>query len=73
MKYQPRSTKEEAPPVVKGKESTPVKAGTYHKEQEVCQPTMEEGPIKKGHEVPPSPEVKRRKTGNTKAYLAMFK
>jgi hypothetical protein len=73
MKYKPRPTKEEAPPVVKGKKSTPVKTRTDHKEQEVCQPTMEEGPIKKVHEAPPSPEVKRRKTGNTKAYLAQFK
>jgi hypothetical protein len=39
----------------------------------VCQPTVEEGSIKKGHEAPPSPEVKRRKTWNTKAYLAQFK
>jgi hypothetical protein len=44
-----------------------------HKEQEVCQPTLEEGPIEKGHEAPLSPEVKCRKTGNTKAYLARFK
>jgi TolA-binding protein len=42
MKYMPRPTKEEAPPVVKGKESTPKKAGTDHKEQEVCQPTIRE-------------------------------
>jgi hypothetical protein len=34
---------------------------------------MEEGPIKKGQETPPSPEVKHRKIGNTKAYLAQFK
>jgi hypothetical protein len=36
MKNKPRPTKEEAPPVVKGKESTPEKAGTDHKDQEVC-------------------------------------
>jgi hypothetical protein len=73
MKYKPRPTKKEAPTVVKGKESTLVKAGTDHKEQEVSQPTVGEGPMEKNHEAPPSPEVKRRKTGNTKAYLAMFK
>jgi hypothetical protein len=73
MKYKPRPTKEEAPPVVKGKESTPKKAGTDHKEQEVCQPTVREGPMEKSHEAPPNLEVKHRKTGNTKAYLAQFK
>jgi hypothetical protein len=62
MKYNPWPTKKEAPPIVKAKESNSVKAGTDHKEQEVCQPTVEEGSIKKGHEAPPSPEVKRRKT-----------
>jgi hypothetical protein len=45
MKYKPRPTKEEAPPTVKGKELTPEKAGTDHKEQEVCQPTVEGEPI----------------------------
>jgi hypothetical protein len=73
MKYKPRPTREEAPPVVKGKESTPKKAGNDHKEQEMCQPTVEEGSMEKIHEAPPSPEVKRRKTENTKAYLARFK
>jgi hypothetical protein len=66
-------TKEEAPPAVKGKESTPEKAGADHKERETCQPTIGEGPIEKGHEAPSSPEVKCRKTGNIKAYLARFK
>jgi hypothetical protein len=73
MKYKSWTTKEEAPPAVKGKESTPEKAGADHKERETCQPTVEEGPIEKGHEAPPSPKVKRRKTGNNKAYLARFK
>jgi hypothetical protein len=73
MKYKPRPTKKEAPPAVESKESTPEEAGADHKEQEACQPTIEEGPIEKGHEEPLSPEVKRRKTGNTKAYLARFK
>jgi hypothetical protein len=73
MKFKSWPTKEEAPPVVKGKGSTLEKAGADHKEREMCQHAVEEGPIEKGHEVPPSPEVKRRKTGNSKAYLARFK
>jgi hypothetical protein len=55
MKYKPQPTKEEAPPTLKGKESTPEKPRTDHKE------------------APPSHEVKRCKTGITKAYLARFK
>jgi hypothetical protein len=70
MKYNPFPTKKEAPPIVKSKESTPEKIEAGPKKLETCQPTVEEGPIKKGQETPPSPEVKRRKTGNTKAYLA---
>jgi hypothetical protein len=73
MKYNPWPTKKEASPAVESKESTPEKVEVVPKKLETCQPTIEEGPIKKGHEVPPSPEVKRRKTGNTKAYLARFK
>jgi hypothetical protein len=73
MKYKPWPTKEESPPPIKGKESTPEKAGAEHKERETSQPTVEEGPIEKGHEAPLSPEVKHRKTGNTKAYLARYK
>jgi hypothetical protein len=73
LKYKPWPTKEEAPLAVKGKESTSEKARADHEERETCQPTVEEGPIEKGHEAPLSPEVKRCKTGNNKAYLAMFK
>jgi TolA-binding protein len=67
MKYKPWPTKEEAPPVAKSKESTPKKIEANPKKLETCQLIVEEGPIKKGHEAPPSPEVKRLKTGNTKA------
>jgi hypothetical protein len=73
MKYKPRPTKEEAPPIVKSKESTPEKIEADPKKLETCQPTVGESPIKKGHKAPPSPKVKRRKTGNAKAYLARFK
>jgi hypothetical protein len=73
MKYNPWPTKKEASPAVESKESTPEKVEADPKKLETCQPTVEEGPIKKGQEAPPSPEVKRRKTGNTKAYLARFK
>jgi hypothetical protein len=70
MKYNPWPTKKEASPIVMSKESTPKKSGDDHKEQEMCQPIAGEGPMEKNQEAPPSPEVKRRKTGNTKAYLA---
>jgi hypothetical protein len=73
MKYKPWPTKEEAPPIVKSKESTPKKIKADPKKLETCQPIVGEGPIKKDHEAPASPEVKHRKTGNTKAYLARFK
>jgi hypothetical protein len=73
MKYNPWPTKEKAPPVVKSKESTPEKIEADPKKLETCQPTVGEDPIKKDHEAPPSPEVKHRKTENTKAYLARFK
>jgi hypothetical protein len=73
MKYNPWPTKEEAPLAIKDKESSPEKAEEDPKERETCQPTEEEDPIEKGHGSPPSPEVKRRKTGNSKAYLARFK
>jgi hypothetical protein len=73
MKYNPWPTKKGASLTVESKESTPEKVEADPKKLETCQPTVEEGPIKKGQEVPPSPEVKRRKTGNTKAYLAQFK
>jgi hypothetical protein len=73
MKYNPRPTKKEASPAVESKESTPEKVEADPKKLETCEPTIEEGSVEKGHEAPPSPEVKRRKTGNTKAYLARFK
>jgi hypothetical protein len=73
MKYNPWPTKKVASPVVKGKESTPKKTGSDHKEQEMCQSTVGEGPMEKNHEAPPSPEVKLLKIGNTKAYLVQFK
>jgi hypothetical protein len=73
MKYNPLPTKKEASPAVESKDSTSEKVEANPKKLETCQPTVEEGPIKKDQEAPPSSEVKRRKTGNTKAYLAQFK
>jgi hypothetical protein len=73
MKYNPWPTKKEASPAVESKESTSEKVEANPKKLETCQPTVGDGPIKKGQEAPPSSEVKRRKIGNTKAYLAQFK
>jgi hypothetical protein len=73
MKYNPRPTKKEASPAVESKESTPEKVEADPKKLETCESPIEEGSVEKGHEAPPSPEVKRCNTGNTKAYLARFK
>jgi hypothetical protein len=73
MKFNPWPTKKEASPSVESKELTSEKVEANPKKLETCQPTVGDGPIKKGQEAPPSFEVKRRKTGNTKAYLAQFK
>jgi hypothetical protein len=73
MKYKPWSTKKGTTPTMESKESTSEQDGADPKKLESCQPTIEEGSMEKVHEVPPSPVVKRRKTGNTKAYLAQFK
>jgi hypothetical protein len=58
---------------VESKGSTSEKVEADPKKLETCQSTIEEGSVEKGHEASPSPEVKRRKTRNTKAYLASFK
>jgi hypothetical protein len=58
---------------VDSKESASKQVGAGPEKLETGQPTIEEGSVEKVHEAPPSPVVKRRKTGNTKAYLAQFK
>jgi hypothetical protein len=73
MKYKPWPTKKGTTPSVGSKESTSEQVGAGPKKLESCQPTVEEGSMEKVHEAPPSPVVKRRKIGNTKAYLAQFK
>jgi hypothetical protein len=73
MKYKPWPTKKGTTPTVESKGSTSEQVGAGPKKLESCQPTIEEGYVEKVHEAPPSPMVKHRKTGNTKAYLAQFK
>jgi hypothetical protein len=73
MKYKPWSPKKGTAPTVENKESTSGQVGAEPKKLESCQPNMEEGSVEKVHAVPPSPVVKRCKTGNTRAYLAQFK
>jgi hypothetical protein len=68
MKYKPWPPKKGTTPTVDNKESTSEQVGTEPEKLESCQPTVE-----KVHAVPPSPMVKRRKTGNTRVYLAQFK
>jgi hypothetical protein len=73
MKYKPWPPKKGTTPTVENKESTSGQVEAKPKKLESCQPTVEEDSVEKVHEAPPSPVVKRRKTGNTKAYLAQFK
>jgi hypothetical protein len=47
MKYNPWPTKKEASPAVESKKSTLEKVETNPKKLETCQPTVEDGPIKK--------------------------
>jgi hypothetical protein len=73
MKYKPWPPKKGTTPTVENKESTSEQVGVEPKKLESCQPTIEEDSMEKVHAAPPSPVVKRRKTGNTKAYLTQFK
>jgi hypothetical protein len=73
MKYKPWPPKKGTTPTVENKESTSEQVGAEPKKLESCQPTIEEDLVEKVHATPPSPVVKRRKIGNTKAYLAQFK
>jgi hypothetical protein len=73
MKYKPWPPKKGTTPTEERKESTSEQVGAEPKKLEPCQPTMEEDSMEKVHAAPPSPVVKQRKTGNTRAYLAQFK
>jgi hypothetical protein len=70
MKYKPWPPKKGATPTVENKESNSGQVGTEPKKLESCQPMVEGDSVEKVHAAPPSPVVKRRKTGNTRAYLA---
>jgi hypothetical protein len=73
MKYKPWPPKKGTTPTVEDKESTSGQLGTEPEKLKSCQPTVEGDSVEKVHVAPPSPVVKRRKTGNTRAYLAQFK
>jgi TolA-binding protein len=70
MKYKPWPPKKGTTPTEESKESTSEQVGAEPKKPEPCQPTVEEDSVEKVHAAPPSPVVKRHKTGNTRAYLA---
>jgi hypothetical protein len=70
MKYKPWPPKKGTTPTVENKESTTEQVGAEPKKLESCQATIDEDSVEKVHATPPSPVVKHRKTGNTKAYLA---
>jgi hypothetical protein len=73
MKYKPWPHKKGTTPTEEKKELTSEQVGAKPEKLEPCQPTVEGDSVEKAHAVPPSPVVKRRKTGNTRAYLAQFK
>jgi hypothetical protein len=73
MKYKPWPPKKGSTPTEEKKESTSEKGGAEPERQEPYQPMIEGNSVEKTPAMPPSPEVKRRKTGNTRAYLAQFK
>jgi hypothetical protein len=73
MKYKPQLPKKGPTPTEEKKGSTSEKGGAEPERLEPCQPTVEGDAVEKAHAAPPSPVVKRRKTGNTRAYLAQFK
>jgi chromosome segregation ATPase len=73
MMYKPWPPKKGTTPTEEKKESTTELIGAEPEKLEPCQPMMEGDSVEKTHTAPPSPVVKRRKTGNTRAYLAQFK
>jgi hypothetical protein len=73
MKYKPWPPKKGTTPTEERKESTSEQVGAEPEKLEPCQPTVEGDFVEKTPAAPPSPMVKRRKTGNTRAYLAQFK
>jgi hypothetical protein len=73
MKYKPWPPKKGTTPTVENKESTSEQIRAEPKKLEPCQPMVEGDYVEKVHAAPPSPVVKRRKIGNTRAYLAQFK
>jgi chromosome segregation ATPase len=73
MKYKPWLPKKGTTPTEERKESTSEQVGAEPEKPKPCQPPVEGDSMEKVHVVPPSPVVKRRKTGNTRAYLAQFK
>jgi hypothetical protein len=73
MKYKPWPPKKGTTSTEEKKESTSELIGAEPEKLEPCQPTAEEDAVEKTPAAPPSPVVKRRKTGNTRAYLAQFK
>jgi hypothetical protein len=73
MKYKPWPPKKGTTSTEEKKESTLELIGAEPEKLEPYRPTEEGDSVEKAHATPPSPVVKRRKTGNTRAYLAQFK
>jgi hypothetical protein len=73
MKSDPWPTKKETPLADKEKESTPEAPKEDPKKQVVPKSNEEETSMEKSSEEHIGTRVKRRRTGNWKAYLAHFK
>jgi TolA-binding protein len=71
MKFDPWPTKKKA--LLAAEESILEAPKNDPKEQVVSKGNKEETPMEKNIEVPIGARVKRRRTGNTKVYLAQFK
>jgi hypothetical protein len=73
MKFDPWPTKKEMPLVIKDMKSTPEAPKEDPKKQEVSKSNEEESSMEKSSEEHIGTRVKRRRTGNSKTYLARFK
>jgi TolA-binding protein len=72
-KFDPWPAKKETPPAIKDKETTPEAPKKDPKRQEMPKSDEEETSMEKSSEELVDTGVKRRRTGNRKAYLAQFK
>jgi hypothetical protein len=73
MKYEPWPSKNKKKAVSAAEKTTPEAPQNDHQELVVFEANEGETPMEKDSEEPIGTRVKRRRTGNTRAYLAQFK